>query len=82
MVTRRELSQRCDILSDTLAGLALEVSRLRKDMETLKAELEEARKSDGTEDRGELLNRKFQEGLDEILSYTGRPVKEDRNVES
>lgn len=76
MITRRELERRCDVITDTLAGLAMEVSRLRKDLDETKKEMEEARKTDGGETREELMEKKFQQGLDEILSYTGRPVKE------
>lgn len=69
------LSKKIDELIAALSHLSVEVAHLRAEVDTLKfreAVRGPENAAAGMDPAAELLNKKFAEGLDELLSFDGR----------
>ena len=76
MVSRKAFEKKMDELNDIIGSLAIEVSRMRSELDVLKRETEDARKTDAEKENEERFDKLFRDGLTEILAYDGRPSKE------
>lgn len=66
-------------LTDAVDELTLQIAALRMDLRTFAPR--QPAKEQPSDPATELLNRRFSEGLDNLFSFDGKPVKRDANDE-